>query len=147
MLWQAIGGFDDARRHGEGILTVAPRADRPREIVVAHNNLTWHDIRVGDLAGADRRLRTVARLASDLGDARLLAVALANSAHVARLGGRYQLAVEIGRRALALLTDVGDPGHRVRAQGVVGLALAEAGDLDEAEMVRKALAEAGAVAD
>src|SRR3954466_5001539 len=141
---EAIGGFDDARRHGEAILALARRADRPREIVVAHNKLTWHDIRVGDLAGSDRRLRTVARLAADPGDARLQAVALANSADVARLGGRYRMAVETGRRALALLAEVGDPGHRVRAHGVVGLALAGAGDVDEAEMVRKSLVEAGA---
>jgi tetratricopeptide (TPR) repeat protein len=147
MLWQAVGGFDDARRHGEAILELAQRANRQREIVVAHNNLTWHDIRVGDLDTAERRLTTVARLATEVGDVRLRAVALANTAEVARLGGRYATAVETGQRALALLAEVGDPGHRVRTQGIIGLALAEAGEADEAEAVSKALAEAGLGAD
>jgi predicted ATPase/DNA-binding XRE family transcriptional regulator len=145
LLWQAVGGYDDARRHGEAILELATRTDRVREIAVAHNNLTWHDIRVGDLVAASRRLETVARLATEVHDARLGAVALADLAEVARLDGRYAIAVETGRRALTLLAEVGDPGHRVRA--TVGLALAESGVEDEAEEIRATLAEAGQAAD
>jgi hypothetical protein len=66
---------------------------------------------------------------------------------VARLDGRYPTAIETGRRALVLLADVGDPGHRVRVQGTVGLALAESGAADEAEAVRAALSDEGQAAD
>jgi predicted ATPase len=147
MLWQAVGGYDDARRHGEAILTLATRTGRAREIVVAHNNLTWHDIRVGELAAATRRLETVVRLAGDIHDTRLQALAVANLAEVARLDGRYPTAIETGRRALVLLAEVGDPGHRVRVQGTVGLALAESGAATEAEAIRAALSDEGQVAD
>jgi predicted ATPase len=144
MLWQAIGGYDDARHHGEAMLDLATGSGRAREILVAHNNLSWHDIRVGDLAAASRRLETVVRLADD---ARLQAMALADLAEVARLDGRYAYAVETGRRAVTLLAEVGDPGHRVRAQGTVGLALAESGAGSEAEAIRAALADVGPVAE
>jgi predicted ATPase/DNA-binding XRE family transcriptional regulator len=141
VLWQAIGGYDDARHHGETMLDLAMRTGRTREVLVAHNNLTWHDIRAGDLVAASRRLETVVRLAG--ADTRLQAVALADLAEVARLDGRYVTAVETGRRAVTLLADVGDPGHRVRAQGTVGLALAESDARSEAEEVRATLADLG----
>jgi predicted ATPase/transcriptional regulator with XRE-family HTH domain len=147
MLWQAIGGYDHARRHGETLLALATRTGRAREIVVAQNNLTWHEIRAGNLAAAAERLEAVVRLAGEVDDSRLQALALANLAEVARLDGRYADAVETGRRALVLLADVGDPGHRVRVQGTVGLALAEWGEPAEAEAIRAALAEAGQAAD
>nr|WP_205862266.1 helix-turn-helix domain-containing protein [Planosporangium thailandense] len=144
-LWRAVGGHDDARRHGEEMLDLATRTGRSREVLVAHRGLAWHDVRNGDLAGARRRLDTVTRLAGD--DTRLCAIALVDLAEVARLEGRYEPAVEFGRRALALLTDVGDPGHRVRALATVGLALAESGAWAEAEAVRSTLAEIGAPAE
>jgi predicted ATPase/transcriptional regulator with XRE-family HTH domain len=147
MLWQAVGGIDDARRHGEALLALATRSGRAREIVVAHNNLTWHEIRVGELGAAARRLEAVVGLAAEVDDTRLTALALANLAEVARLDRRYAVAVGTARRAVALLADVGDPGHRVRVLGTVGLALAEAGELAEAEAIRAALAEAGQAAD
>jgi predicted ATPase/transcriptional regulator with XRE-family HTH domain len=147
MLWQAVGGYDDARRHGEAILALATRTGRAREIVVAHNNLTWHDIRLGNLVGARGRLATVLRLAAEVADVRLQALALANLAEVARLDRRYAAAVETGQRALVLLADVGDPGHRVRVETSVGLALAESGAIEEAEAIRAALADAGQAAD
>jgi predicted ATPase len=146
-LWQAVGGYDDAHRHGEAMLDLATRTGRAREVLVAHNSLTWHDIRVGDLAAARRRLETVARRAGEADDTRLRAVALANLAEVARLDGQYATAVETGRGALALLAEVGDPGHRVRVQGTVGLALAESGDAGGAETIRAALADVGQVAE
>jgi predicted ATPase len=144
LLWQAVGGYDDARHHGEAMLDLATRTGRSREILVAHNNLTWHDVRVGDLAEASRRLETVVRLADD---ARLRAVALADLAEVARLQGRYSFAVETGRRAVTQLAEVGDPGHRVRAQGTVGLALAESGATGEAEAIWTTLADVGQAAE
>ncbi|MGC9666955.1 ATP-binding protein [Planosporangium sp. 12N6] len=146
-LWLAAGGHAEARRHADALLELATRTGRTREVAVAHNLLVRHDIRVGDLAGAQRRLARVIRLAGEADDVRLKAVALANLAEVARLDRRYASAVETGQRALALLAEVGDPGHRVRVQGTVALALAESGAVAEAEAVRSTLADAGPGAD
>jgi hypothetical protein len=73
-------------------------------------------------------------------------VALANMGEVARLDGRYDTAIGLCRRALPPLATVGDPGHRVRARGTVGLALAESGATEEADAVRVAMADLGAAA-
>jgi predicted ATPase/transcriptional regulator with XRE-family HTH domain len=131
-LWMTTGGYDEARRHGEQALALAGRTGRIRDMAVAQNNLTWHEIRVGDLRAARRRLAAVDRLAAQCGEHRLRALALANLAEVARLDGRYDEAASLGRRAAAALEEVGDPGHRRRVLATVGLALAAAGRLDEA---------------
>jgi predicted ATPase/transcriptional regulator with XRE-family HTH domain len=41
MLWQAIGGYDDARHHGEAMLDLATRTGRAVEILAAHNDLDF----------------------------------------------------------------------------------------------------------
>ncbi|WP_213455729.1 ATP-binding protein [Rhizomonospora bruguierae] len=134
-LYMSTGGYDEARQHGEAGLTLATRTGRVRDMAVAQNNLTWHEIRVGDLAAARRRLAAVDRLAAQCGEERLRAVARANLADVARLEGRYEEAEVSGRRAVAMLEDLGDPGHRRRALAVVGLALAQSGRDDEAAKI------------
>lgn len=134
-LYMTIGGYDDARRHGEAGLALATRTGRIRDMTVAQNNLTWHEIRVGDLAAARRRLAAVDRLAAQCGEDRLRALARANLADVARLEGRYEESEATGRRAVAMLEELGDPGQRRRALAVVGVALAQAGHLDEAGKV------------
>ena len=134
-LWTALGGYDEARRHGAEVLALASRTGRIRDMAVAQNNLTWHEIRVGDLRAARRRLAAVDRLAAECGEDRLRALARANLAEVARLDGRYAEAVETGRRVLAVLAELGDPGHRRRVLGTVGLSLAQADRLDEAAAV------------
>jgi predicted ATPase/DNA-binding XRE family transcriptional regulator len=131
-LLQIIGGHDAARRHNEAVLELAQRHQRTRDVIVAQNNLAWHDIRAGDLAAARDRLVTVQRLAAQAGDQRLRVLAHANLAEVARLDGRYADAVSTGRRALAMLDELGDPTHRPRVLGTVGLALAQAGRSGEA---------------
>ena len=134
-LWVAVGGHDEARQHGEAVLALASRTGRIRDMAVAQNNLTWHDIRVGELRAARRRLATVDRLGAQCGEERLRALARANLAEVARLEGRYAEAVEQARRAMSALADLGDPSHHRRILGTVGLALAEQGHLDEAGAV------------
>jgi predicted ATPase/DNA-binding XRE family transcriptional regulator len=134
-LWMVTGGYDEARRHNEAVLSLAARTGRIRDMAVAQINLTWHEIREGELAAARRRLAAGDRLAAQCGDPRLRALARANLAELARLGGRYDEAVSRGRRAEALLAEVGDPGHRHRVLGTVGLALAQAGRVDEAAEV------------
>jgi predicted ATPase/DNA-binding XRE family transcriptional regulator len=134
-LWMTTGGYDEARRHGEAVLAIASRAGRIRDMAVAQNNLTWHEIRVGDLRAARRRLAAVDRLAAQCGEHRLRALARANLAEVARLDGRYAEAEALGRRAIAALAELGDPGHRRRVLGTIGRAHAQAGQVDEARAV------------
>jgi predicted ATPase/transcriptional regulator with XRE-family HTH domain len=134
-LWMVSGQYDEARRHNEAVLSLASRTGRVRDMAVAQINLTWHEIRDGDLAAARRRLAAGDRLAAQCGDARLRALARANLAEVARLDGRPDEAVSRGRRAAVLLDEVGDPGHRRRVLGTVGLALAQGGRGDEAAEV------------
>ncbi|ASW52972.1 helix-turn-helix domain-containing protein [Plantactinospora sp. KBS50] len=134
-LYTAVGGHGEARRHGEAVLALAGRTGRTRDMAVAQNNLTWHEIRVGDLAAARRRLAAVDRLAAQCGEERLRVLARANLAEVARLDGRYGEAAQHGRRVARVLDDLGDPGHRRRVLGTVGLALAQDGRVTEAEAV------------
>ncbi|MBF9134058.1 helix-turn-helix domain-containing protein [Plantactinospora sp. S1510] len=134
-LWMAVGGHDEARRHGEAALELATRTGRIRDMAVSQNNLTWHEIRIGDLRAARRRLAAVDRLAGECGEERLRVLARANLAEVTRLEGRYADAVRQGRRVMGALADLGDPGHRRRVLGTVGLALAQDGRLDEAAAV------------
>ncbi|MDZ5444234.1 helix-turn-helix domain-containing protein [Micromonospora sp. 4G57] len=131
-LLHATGGHDEAREHAEAVLELATRHGWVRDMAVAQNNLTWHDIRVGDLVGARRRLAAVDRLAAQCGERRLRVLARANLAEVIRLEGRYADAVEQGRRVATALADLGDPGHRRRVLGTVGLALAQDGRAAEA---------------
>jgi len=140
---QVYGNYEAGREHGEAALKLATANGRTRDALVAHNNLTWHDIRVGDLAAARRRLTAVQRLAAEVGEERLRALAHANLAEVARLDGRYADAVAIGRRSLVLVAELGDPGQRLRVHGCVALALAQSGRVAEARAV---MTEVGEVA-
>ncbi|SBT53443.1 ATP-binding protein [Micromonospora narathiwatensis] len=131
-LLPAVGGHDEARQQAEAVLELATRHGRIRDMAVAQAYLTWHDVRVGDLAGARRRLATMERLAAQSGEQRLRVLARANLAEVTRLEGRYVDAVEQGRRVAVALVELGDPGHRRRVLGTVGLALAQEGRAAEA---------------
>ncbi len=146
VLYQASGDPEAAREHGTTALALAARYGRTRDVLVAQNNLTWHEIRLGNLVAARRRLIDVQRLAGEVGEDRLRALALANLAEVARLDGRYADAVVGGRRAIAQLEELGDPGHRRRVLAAVGLALAQAGRVAEAEAVLADVTDEGMVA-
>ncbi|GAA3936028.1 XRE family transcriptional regulator [Amorphoplanes auranticolor] len=135
ILWMTAGGYERARGHGAAALELARSSGRTRDMAVAENNLTWHEIREGDLSAARDRLAEVDRLASRCGEHRLRAVAAANLAEVERLDGRFEEAARLGRDAMAELEDVGDPGHRRRVLATVGLALAESGRTTEAIVV------------
>jgi len=138
-MWMTTGGYGEARRYGEAALALARRSGKPRDMAVAENNLTWHEIREGDLPAARRRLAAVDQLASECGEERLCAVALANLAEVARLEGRPDEAQRLGRRASIELERVGDPNHRRRLLATIGLALAESDRVDEAREVLERL--------
>ncbi|SCG72409.1 ATP-binding protein [Micromonospora rifamycinica] len=129
------GSYDEAAEQAHSVLTLATRHGRTRDMAVAQHHLAWHEIRLGDLPAARRRLAAVDRLAAHCGESRLRLLARADLAEVARLAGRYSDAVEQGRRVIAALAGVGDPGHRRQVLGTVGLALARSGRLEEAAEV------------
>ncbi|MER7440181.1 ATP-binding protein [Micromonospora avicenniae] len=125
----------EAREQAEAVLQLATRHGRIRDVAVAQNDLAWHEVRLADLAAARRRLAAVDRIAAERGEQRLRVLARANLAEVARLEGRHGDAVDQGRRVVAMLAELGDPGHRRRMLGRVGLALAQEGRVDEAAEV------------
>ncbi|MCO1596393.1 helix-turn-helix domain-containing protein [Micromonospora sp. RHAY321] len=131
----AVGRRDEAREQAEAVLRLAARNGRIRDMAVAQNALAWHEIRAADLAAAHRRLAAVDRLAAECGEQRLRVLSWANRAEVVRLEGRYADAVDQGRRAVAALSELGDPRHRRRVLGTIGLALAQDGRGDEASEV------------
>ncbi|MFB9450819.1 helix-turn-helix domain-containing protein [Dactylosporangium vinaceum] len=139
-IWQALGGSDEAHRHNEAALGLAVRTGRGREIAVTQNNLAWHDVLVGDLGMAARRLEGAGRRAAEARDARLCALTEANLAEVARLDGRFGTAIALARRAATVIAEVGDPSHRVRVLGTLGQAFAETGQPGEASAVLAELA-------
>ena len=136
-LWMRAGGYDEGRRHADAALTQARRSGRLRDMAVAEHNLTWHELREGDLAGAKRRLAEVERLAGRSGEYRLRAVAVGHLAELARLDGELEEAERLGRRAIAELDAVGlaAPNHRRRVLATIGLAMAEALRLAEASAI------------
>jgi predicted ATPase/transcriptional regulator with XRE-family HTH domain len=148
-LWMSAGGYDEARRHDEAALALARRGDRLRDLAVAEHDLTWHELRAGNLTAARRRLTEVERLAGRSGEYRLRAVAVGHLAEVARLDGKLDEAERLGRRAIAELETVGPaaPNHRRRVLATIGLALAEAGRADEAAEVLEELRPRSAPAD
>ncbi|WP_030487615.1 ATP-binding protein [Micromonospora chokoriensis] len=131
----SVGRQDEAREQAEALLRLAARNGRTRDLAVAQNSLAWHEIRAGDLAAARRRLAAVDRLAGESGEPRLRVLGWANRAEVARLEGWYADAIDRGRRAIAALSELGDPGRRRRVLGTVGLALAQDGRVAEATEV------------
>lgn len=135
----AEGRCGDARRHTSAALEAAIRAGRQRDRAVALTNLTWHDVRTGDLPEARRRLATADRVSAQARDDRLRVLVAANLAEVARLQERYDEAVTVGCRVLGRLPEVGDPGHRRRVLGTVGQALAQLGRRPAAERILELL--------
>jgi predicted ATPase/DNA-binding XRE family transcriptional regulator len=142
-MWQAVGGVERARRHAEAIMAAALRTDRIRAIAVAQYHLAWHDVCVGELAVAARRLAGASQRATEVGDARTRALVDAEIAEVARLDGRHDEAIELGRRTLAAIVELGDPGHRVRVLGTIGRAMAESGQFKDLDGVLDELSTAG----
>src|SRR5262249_27066274 len=119
---------------------LATRHGRTRDVLVAQNQLAWHDLRTGDLGAARRRLTTVQRLAAELSEDRLRAMAHANLAEVARLEGRYGEAIATGQRAVVLLEELGDQENRRRVRRIIGLAQVQAGRIAEAQATLRQLA-------
>lgn len=134
-LYHGHGAYAMAQEHGEAALALATSSGRTRDVLVASTNLTWHDIRTGKLDAARRRLIAVQKLAAEVGDHRLRALAHANLAEVARLDGQYADAVATGRAAIALLEQLGDPRHRCQVYTTIGLALAQSGHPGEARRI------------
>jgi predicted ATPase/transcriptional regulator with XRE-family HTH domain len=139
------GRPDEARSFTAEALAVATRHGRTREAAEAAAELARHHVRSGDLAGARRQLVGAGRLVSRSGVS-LPAVTDSVLAEVARLEGRYEDAVEIGRRVLARSAELGEPGHRLRVLGTVGQALAASGQVAGARQILVTLRSAAGAA-
>ncbi|WP_162907914.1 ATP-binding protein, partial [Allorhizocola rhizosphaerae] len=133
VIHQATGSYGEARRHGEAALALATKTGRVRDMAVAQNNLIWHDLRIADLAAAQRRLAAVDRLSARCGEHQLRALARANLAEVLRLDGRYEESIQVGLQASEMLVELGHPNQRRRLHGVIGLSYALNGQLEAAE--------------
>jgi predicted ATPase/DNA-binding XRE family transcriptional regulator len=132
---RASGRYDEARDHWAAALAVAVRYRRDRDAALAQLGLAGQELRVGDLVAARRRLAAADRLGAQSGDRRLRLLATAALAEVARLAGRYEEAVATSRRVLAGLAELGDPGQRRCALGILAQSLAALGRCGEAERV------------
>ncbi|GIJ27769.1 XRE family transcriptional regulator [Micromonospora qiuiae] len=143
-LLAATGRTDQARDQAETVLAVATDGGLTRQMAVAQHHLAWHEIRVGELAAARRRLATVDRLSGQCGERRLRVLARGTVAEVLRLEGRYAEAVDEARRVLSALADLSPPGQRRRVLGTLGLALAQDGRAVEAARVLVELRPLGA---
>jgi predicted ATPase/DNA-binding XRE family transcriptional regulator len=132
---RASGRYDEARDHWAAALAVAVRYRRDRDAAMAQLGLAGQELRVGDLVAARRRLAAADRLGAQSGDRRLRLLATAALAEVARLAGRYEEAVATSRRVLAGLAELGDPGQRRCALGILAQSLAALGRCGEAERV------------
>ncbi len=135
VIHQGTGDYAEAKRHGELALALATKTGRVRDMAVAQNNLIWHDMRIADLVSAQKRLAAVDRLSVRCGEHQLRALARANLAEVLRLDGRFDESVRVAIQAAEMLAEVGNPGQRRRLRGLLGLAYAHGGRLDEAEKV------------
>ncbi|MBX7269805.1 XRE family transcriptional regulator [Micromonospora sp. Llam7] len=134
-LLAATGRPGQAREQAEAVLALAAERGLTRQMAVAQHHLAWHEIRLGDLAAARRRLAAVDRLGGQCGEQRLRVLARGTVAEVFRLEGRYADAVDEARRALTALADLGAPRHRHQVLGTLGLALAQDGRAADAAAV------------
>ena len=143
-LLAATGRSDQAREQAEAALVVATEGGLVGQMAVAHHHLAWHEIHVGELAAARRRLATVDRLSGQCGERRLRVLARGTVAEVLRLEGRYAEATDEARRVLTALADLGAPRQRRRVLGTLGLALAQDGRAAEASQALVELRPLGA---
>ncbi|PZF98400.1 ATP-binding protein [Micromonospora endophytica] len=144
VLLAATGRPEQAREQAEVVLALATEGGLVRQMAVAQHHLAWHEIRIGDLTAARRRLAVVDRLGGQCGERCLRVLARSTVAEVFRLEGRYADAADEARKVLADLTDLGVPRQRRRALGTLGLALAQGGRPAEAAEVLAELRPLGA---
>ncbi|MEG3632895.1 ATP-binding protein [Micromonospora palythoicola] len=135
VLLAATGRPGQAREQAEAVLALATEHGLTRQMAVAQHQLAWHEMRIGDLATARRRLAVVDRLGGQCAEQRLRLLARGTVAEVFRLEGRYADAVDEARRVLAAFSDLGTPRGRREVLGTLGLALAQDGRAVEAAEV------------
>ncbi|MEV2237720.1 helix-turn-helix domain-containing protein [Micromonospora sp. NPDC049891] len=135
VLLAATGRPGQAREQAEAVLALATEHGLTRQMAVAQHQLAWHEIRVGDLVTARRRLAVVDRLGGQCAEQRLRVLARGTVAEVFRLEGRYADAVDEARRVLTAFSDLGAPRSRRQVLGTLGLALAQDGRAAEAAEV------------
>ncbi|MFI7551984.1 ATP-binding protein [Micromonospora sediminimaris] len=135
VLLAATGRPGEAREQAEAVLALATEHGLTRQMAVAQHQLAWHEMRLGDLTTARRRLAVVDRLGGQVAEQRLRVLARGTVAEVFRLAGRYADAADEARRVLTALGDLGTPRGRRQVLGTLGLALAQDGRAAEAAEV------------
>ncbi|WBB55827.1 helix-turn-helix domain-containing protein [Verrucosispora sp. WMMD573] len=135
VLLAATGRPGQAREQAEAVLALATEHGLTRQMAVAQHQLAWHEIRLGDLITARRRLAVVDRLGGQCAEQRLRVLARGTVAEVFRLEGRYADAADEARRVLTAFGDLGTPRGRRQVLGTLGLALAQDGRATEAAEV------------
>jgi tetratricopeptide (TPR) repeat protein len=124
--WQRLAAAQEAA------LTVAAGLGDLAGLAMARQHLGWLRFLLGDIVSADDHLDEASKLAGQLGDWRLRALAGLTRAYVLHAQDRIREAVAQARQALRLFHAVGDPRGEVRALYAIGWCLIELGDHQQA---------------
>jgi tetratricopeptide (TPR) repeat protein len=116
----------------ESALAVAARLRDLTGLVTAHQHLGWLRSLLGDTVGATDHLDEAIRLAGQLGDRRLRALAGLSRAHVMQTRDRIPEAMFQAREALRDYHSVGDPQGEARALYAISGHLIQLGENQQA---------------
>ena len=100
------------------------------------SRLSWYAGRTADAEGFATR---AVEVLESLGPSAALAMAWSTLSQVAMVQGDYSAAVELGNRALAMASAVGDDETRIHALNNIGTSLMSQGDLAGVAMVEESL--------
>ncbi len=129
------------------------------EAIIARQASLDHHESTGDVAGSGEDLRSLSRLSwyagrtadaerfaaravetlGSLGPSPALAMAWSTLSQVAMVQSDYRTAVDLGNRALAMASEVGDEETRIHALNNIGTSLTSQGDLTGIAMVEESL--------
>jgi DNA-binding SARP family transcriptional activator/tetratricopeptide (TPR) repeat protein/DNA-binding XRE family transcriptional regulator len=116
----------------ESALAVAASLGDLAGLATANQHLGWLRFLLGDVVNADLYLDEAIKLARQLGDQRLSALAGLSRAYVLQAQGRIMEAMAQARQALRLYHTVGDPRGEARALYAIGWHLIQLGDHEQA---------------
>jgi DNA-binding SARP family transcriptional activator/tetratricopeptide (TPR) repeat protein len=116
----------------ESALEVASGLGDLTGLATAHQHLGWLSFLLGDIVSAGQHLDEAIKLAGQLRDGRLCALAGLSRAYVLQAQDRILEAMAQARQALRLYHSVGDPRGEARALYAIGWHLIQLGDHQQA---------------
>jgi DNA-binding SARP family transcriptional activator/tetratricopeptide (TPR) repeat protein/DNA-binding XRE family transcriptional regulator len=116
----------------ESALVVAARLNDLAGLAIARQHLGWLRFLLGDIVSAGHHLDEAIKLAGQLGDSRLRALAGLSRAYVLQAQHRIPEAMILARQALRLYSAVGDAQGEARALTTIGWHLVQFGDHQQA---------------